>query len=126
MSRSVRSRWPVSPPLHIPFYVERTDSGANIRYFGALDPNLRKGWTEADDAALCEAMADENIDRFLLARRLGKSMDMVRGGLNHLIRLVFLPFTLALRCVLSSAKGLGSSVGIPTPGGAGRKTNDRG
>lgn len=46
-------------------------------YFGALDPNLRKGWTEADDAALREAMADENIDRFLLARRLGKSMDMV-------------------------------------------------
>ena len=56
-------------------------------YFGALDPNLRKGWTEADDAALREAMTDENIDRFLLARRLGKSMDMVRDGFfsNHLI-----------------------------------------
>ena len=49
----------------------------DIRYFGALDPNLRKGWTEEDDAALHEAMVDENIDRFLLARRLGKSMDMV-------------------------------------------------
>jgi hypothetical protein len=51
---------------------------SNIRYFGALDPNLRKGWTEEDDAALREAMTDENVDRFLLARRLGKSMDMVR------------------------------------------------
>ncbi len=62
-------------------------------YFGALDPNLRKGWTDADDAALREAMKDENIDRFLLARRLGKSMDMVGGVFLFLISFgLVLPF----------------------------------
>jgi hypothetical protein len=69
--------------------------GANIRYFGALDPNLRKGWTE-DDAALREAMTDENIDRFL-ARRLGKSMDMVRV---YLFIYLFLDRITRLPCLL--------------------------
>jgi hypothetical protein len=38
----------------------RADSGRKTRQCGALDPNVRKELP--DDAALREAMADENID----------------------------------------------------------------
>ena len=88
--------------------------GIIFSFFGALDPNLRKGWTEADDAALREAMTDEDIDRFVLARRLGKSMDMV-GHRRHRRRRFIISFGLVLPFplpsppprarVLSSVKG---------------------
>ena len=88
-------------------------------YFGALDPNLRKGWTEADDAALREAMTDENIDRFLLARRLGKSMDMVRDGFFLIISSGLVSSIPPALAFLSSAKGLESLVALPNRSGAG-------
>ena len=119
-------------PLPLPrcfWQSELTDFGGRLgmfSYFGALDPNLRKGWTDADDAALREAMKDENIDRFLLARRLGKSMDMVGDVLIFLNSLgLVLPFPPSsplpspALAFLSSAKGLECSVAIPNQGGAG-------
>ena len=123
-------RPPLLPPSLFFFFFfwqsELTDFGARLgmfSYFGALDPNLRKGWTDADDAALREAMKDENIDRFLLARRLGKSMDMVGDVflfLSHHSGSSYLPPPPSPALVfLSSAKGLECSVVILSQGGVG-------